>query len=172
MQFSSSSTRLGGQQTKNKNVNPFLSGSGSSGIGIGNSNNSNNSNSNAFMNKEQLLVNKEVAKEAAKEAAKESAKEEFPTLTATATTTATKPNSQSSSSYKNLLVSTIDRRMAEEQLKLRADQAAEVERSKEYYSKVLISDVRAARAAAAANSNAAAATDLELMYDEDGGSKY
>ena len=116
------------------------------------------------MNKEQLLVNKEVAKEAAKEVA-----EEFPTLTATATP-ATKTNSQSS--YKNLLVSTIDRRMAEEQSNLRADQAAEVERSKEYYSKVLISDVRAARAAAAANSNAAAATDLELMYDEDGGSKY
>lgn len=58
--------------------------------------------------------------------------------------------------------------MAEEQLKMRSAQAAEVERCKEYYSKVLISDVRAARAASASASANAAATDLELLYDEDG----
>lgn len=164
MQFSSSSARL---QPKNKNVNPFLSG-----------NNSGNNSNNAFMNKEQLqrenqekkeeTVNEPKVKEPKVKEPKDLA-EEFPALTTKATTaTATKPNSQSKSSYKNLLVSTIDREMAEEQLKMRSAQAAEVERGKEYYSKVLNSDVRAARAASASASANAAATDLELLYDEDG----
>ena len=149
------------QFSQSSRVNQFLGGSSSS-----NSSNS-SSNSNAFINKTATTATTTATTAATTAATKEenvnvkAAVEDFPALTKKAATAAT---AATAASYKDLLVSTIDRRMVEEQSKMRSAQAAELERGGEYYSKVLLSDARAARAAA----NAGAETDLEYLYDEDG----
>ena len=153
------------QFSQSSRVNQFLGGSSSS-----------SSNSNAFINKTAATATTTATTAATTAATKEekvnvkAAVEDFPALTKKATTAAatvaaaTAATVAAAASYKDLLVSTIDRRMVEEQSKMRSAQAAELERGGEYYSKVLLSDARAARAAA----NAGAETDLEYLYDEDG----
>ena len=153
------------QFSQSSRVNQFLGGSSSSSSNSSNS----SSNSNAFINKTAATATTTATTAATTAATKEenvnvkAAVEDFPALTKKAITAATAATA-TAASYKDLLVSTIDRRMVEEQSKMRSAQAAELERGGEYYSKVLLSDARAARAAA----NAGAETDLEYLYDEDG----
>ena len=149
------------QFSQSSRVNQFLGGGNSSNS----SNRNSSSNSNAFINKTATAATTTATTAATKEenVNVKAAVEDFPALTKKAITAATAATA-TAASYKDLLVSTIDRRMVEEQSKMRSAQAAELERGGEYYSKVLLSDARAARAAA----NAGAETDLEYLYDEDG----
>ena len=143
--------------SRDSTTNPFIGGSGNRNPFI-----SKNSNKNCF---NQVPAAAAAAAAPAAAAGRHlSDKEEFPSLMSRAAVKAKAESAQTS--YKDLLVSTIDHRMVEEQSKMRSAQAAELERGYKYYNKRAIAEARAAHAASASAS--AASTELELLYDEDG----
>lgn len=145
--------------------NPFL-----------NSNNSNNSNNNnKFYNRPQGAdaddgvtlqkdkEDKEDREDREYKDDKDDKDKEFPPLFVAESRVKKSPATAAAVSYKSSLVSGINQRMLEEQSKMRSDQAADLERRFELQHEENISSARAARAVLA---NSAAATDLELAYDE------
>lgn len=154
--------------SRDSTTNPFIGGSGINGSGNRNPFISKNSNKNCFNQAPAAAAAAAVPAAAAAAVVGRhlSDKEEFPSLMSRAAVKAKAESAQTS--YKDLLVSTIDHRMVEEQTKMRSAQAAELERVYKHYNKRAIAEARAAHAASASASASAASTELELLYDEDG----
>jgi hypothetical protein len=157
--------------SRDSTTNPFIGGSGSGNhnpfLNKNNSNNSNNGktvNKNCFIRMDDEGPNNKEPNNKEPNNKEPNNKEEFPSLMLRVAVKAKAESAQTS--YKDLLVSTIDHRMVEEQAKMRSAQAAELERGYKHYNKRAIAEARAAHAASASAS--AASTELELLYDEDG----
>jgi hypothetical protein len=149
--------------------NPFLNSN--------NNNNSNNNSNNIFYNRPQGADDGVTTPQKDKDGKDKDGKDkdskdkdrEFPPLFVVAESrskknpVATTATTATTASYRSSLVSGINQQMLEEQSKMRSEQAADLDRRIELQQEENISSARVARAILANN---AAATDLELAYDE------